>query len=148
MENTRRYARRTGVARYLVTITLLTIVASTVQGLIGGAGLVPAVVGGFVGLLWVGWFIPLAGIPICLVVLLLIPRAAGRTSMSIVIVAATVSALVWVAFAVGIAGVLALFGSNARDTPLTLVSAATTLLGVGLVGTLIGLVEGWARRST
>jgi hypothetical protein len=124
-------------------MSLVIIVGSTVIGIIEGSG-AEAAIAALAGFAWVGWIAVLAGLPLWLVFLGLLPMVAARLSAPVPIVAAVVSSTVWVVAAVCLGGLAAVSNNVSLDPPVTLDRLLIILLAVGVLGASFGLVEGTA----
>ena len=138
--------------RYFAITSIALYVAGVVGMLFDGKGL-GAFVGSAMAMLWVGWILVLASLPLFLVLLWVLPRAYARlTAVPHRAVGATVGFSVWLAAAVLFAGLgSALSEPGPGATPSSPVSLLAFTLVTGALGALVGFVEShyprWSRSA-
>lgn len=132
------------LARYALSLLAMSVVTQTAISVATGQGLA-GILGGVMGFVWAGWIGLLAGLPLLLAFLWLLPRAIDTWPHAPVhLVAAGLSAGIW-GFVVLAIWMLAV-ATQGVGPSVQSGEALLALAGFALTGGLVGLVEGWTWR--
>jgi hypothetical protein len=135
------------IVRYVVSMSVLMIALTTIEGLVQGLGLI-GLIGGALGIVWSGWVVLVAGLPPFGLFLILLPRAiAGWPNQPIPIVAVTLSTLIWAVTGAILVALAMATNSIPVNPPLIVAGQVALVITIlGLIGAGLGLVEGLIRR--